>query len=285
MTPIKRAAIVLVLVFCITLAGCSSGILSGGNSGVEDLSHSNSDPGETGAERPSQSIADGVNAQTQQALIRTGTVHIKVEDFDAARTNLTRAVREQGGFVSDSVKYGSDSTSGTSGRIVYRVPAKNFSAFFEHTKKEGEVLRSKTNTTDVTDRVVDLEARLKNLRAQRDRLRKLYDQANDTKSVLSVGKRLSTVQGKIERLKAQRRTLENQITYSTVIVELSEPTPTDDTQKHWYETGVIDAFIESVGGVIVALRALLVGGAYVLPYLIVFGLPLLGLGVVLRRRF
>lgn len=287
MATTKRTVTVLALVFLILLSGCSASDLGGtesvrSNTGGDSGSKSST----TGSDAAETTSDVQSNAHAQQALIRTGFVRSQVTDFDAARTNLTQAVQSYGGFVSDSSEgvSGSEDRRWTSGRVVYRVPAKNFSTFFERVKQEGNVRRAKTNTTDVTDRVVDLEARLKNLRAQRDRLRKLYDQANDTESVLAVGERLSTVQGKIERLKAQRRALENQITYATVTVELNEPSPTREKPKQWYETGILDAFVSSVNGVIVAVRALFVGGAYATPYLIVFGLPLLGIITVLRRR-
>jgi hypothetical protein len=287
MITINRTIPVFALVFLVVLSGCSGGLLSGSADSQERPAAS----GAGGGNRAAKSVAEATraepNAQAQRALIRTGHVRLKVTNYITSRSNLTRAVREQGGYVSDSSErvHRKDNTTWTSGRIVFRVPAENFSAFFERVKKEGEVLQSNTNTTDVTDRVVDLEARLKNLRKQRDRLRKLYGRANDTESVLAVGEKLSDVQGKIERLKARRRALANRIAYATITVELTEPVPEKDTteQNQFYETGIVSAFLESVNGVVVAVRALFVVVAYLTPYFIVFGLPLLGLGVLLRR--
>ncbi len=281
-----RKRVIIIFVVLVMLTGCFGTDLAGiesDDSGEPSLER------QGGAPSSEDQRASGDSAETnppvQRAVIRNGTVHSQVPDFDSARQNLTAVIREQGGYVSDSTEYtsGSTETRHTNGRIVYRVPAKNFTVALDRVKREGEVIRSHTNTTDVTDRIADLDARLKNLRAQRNRTRTLYEQANDTEDVLAVGERLSSVQERIERLEARQQALEDRVSYAALTVRLEEPVPTDDAPRAWYETGVVDAFLGSVGGVVVAARALLVGTAYALPYLIAFGLPLVGLGVLLRR--
>jgi hypothetical protein len=91
------------------------------------------------------------------------------------------------------------------------------------------------------------------------------------------------VQREIETTEATLRTLENQIAYSTVTVQLREERPEPEPEQNWYDTGVVAAFLESVDGAIIAFRALIVGLAYVLPYLLVFGIPAFGVVAVGRR--
>lgn len=151
----------------------------------------------------------------------------------------------------------------------------------------GTVLDASRDTRDVTDQLVDINARLRNLRARRDRLRGLYRNASDTDAVLDVEERLSEVQTEIERLEARKKSLQRQVALSTITVELREPTPDPDPveREQWYDTGIPAAFLESVDGVVVVARALVVGAAYALPYLLVFGVPLVAaVGIVRRRR-
>ena len=54
----------------------------------------------------------------------------------------------------------------------------------------------------MSGQLVDIEARLESLRAERDQLRTLYRQANATDDVLAVQRELSDVQREIERLEA-----------------------------------------------------------------------------------
>lgn len=284
----KRLAVALLLASLVVLAGCSG---SGGDAagGATDMSYQAG----TQAEPAGDAESDGAGAddrayQSQdRELIRTGEVSLEVADFESARRNLTRATERRGGFVGDSSERarGSGNRTWTAGQVTLRVPAGNYSALFERVKAEGEVRSASTSTEDVTDQLVDMEARLENLRAERDRLRELYESANDTETVLDVQRELSDVQTEIERVEAQRESLERQVRYSTITVELEEERPDEPTRESsaWYETGLLSAFLESVGGVGVVLRGLAVGTAYAAPYALAFGLPVVGAYGAWRR--
>lgn len=237
-----------------------------------------------GSSGPSEQIAI-----RDRKLIRTGRVRLEVDDFESARNNLTMTVNRYGGYVSDSTqeRHRVENDTYLTGRIVLRVPAENFSRMMSETEAAGTVLASQTNVEDVTEQLVDIEARLKNLRAQRDQLRELYQRANDTEDVLAVQRRLSDVQGEIERLEARQQNLRRQVALSTIRVRLEEPRPEREPieQDKWYEVGILSAFLESVNGVIITVRAFVVSIAYILPYLLAFGVPLgIGLAVVWARR-
>ena len=51
----------------------------------------------------------------------------------------------------------------------------------------------------------------------------------------------------------------------------------------WYDTPVVAAFLDSVDGVGVLLRAMVVAGAYAAPYLLVFLTPFAVAGGLLYR--
>lgn len=221
----------------------------------------------------------------QRQVIYTGNVVLQVDDFASARQNLTAAARDQGGFVSDSRArlHDAEDTTYRTGVVVLRVPRENFSTLMAHVEAGGTVRNSETSSQDVTDQLVDIEARLESLRTQRDRLRDLYASANDTEAVLAVERRLSEVQTEIERLEARQQSLQRQVAFSTITVELREDRPEPEVER-WYDVGVIGAFLASVDGVGATLRALSVGFAYALPYLFVFGAPVGAVAVVWRRR-
>ncbi|USZ68295.1 DUF4349 domain-containing protein [Halorussus salilacus] len=288
----KRLLVAVALASLVVLAGCSG---SGGDAGSADQSaQANLAATEAqGTVQESDGSADDSSGESavqnrERELIRTGEVSLRVESFDESRRNLTQAVESRGGFVGDTDEqvHNRANQSWTSGRLVLRVPAENFSAFLDRVKDEGGVRHVSTDTEDVTDQLVDIEARLENLRSQREQLRELYEEANDTETVLDVQERLSEVQTEIERLEAQQESLQRQVAYSTITVEMDEKPPEPETTEPtaWYETGLLAAFLESVSGVGVATRALAVGTAYAAPYVLAFGVPL---GVVFgawRRR-
>jgi hypothetical protein len=301
----RRWIALLVALLALT-AGCT-GASTGGDAG--DVQFAGDDGGAQLEERAATGAATGTPMATAAAdsgdgadrvgefdaqqfadrqLILTGHVAVEVNDFEAARSNLTETTESYGGFVSDTRQEVNriDNETWTEGLVVLRVPRENFTALFERAKAEGELLEADRESQDVTDQLVDIRARLENLRAERDQLRELYERANDTEDVLLVQERLSDVQGEIERLEARQQSLRERVALSTITVRLVEPRPEPDrpVPDRWYDVPLVAAFLESVSGVVVTLRAIAVGAAYAAPYLVVFGLPLAGLGYVIRRR-
>ncbi|PSQ48301.1 DUF4349 domain-containing protein, partial [Halobacteriales archaeon SW_6_65_15] len=289
----RRLLLAATLALLVVVAGCSGGA----DNDAQQATVAGDQPEDASAD---ERAGDGGDAEfqgqsadyqaNQREVIRTGTVSVRVESYDDARRNLTRATRELGGYVADSSEqvHSRGNRTWTTGKVVLRVPKENFSALLSQAKGAGVVQEASTNQQDVTDKLVDIDARLSNLRAQRDRLRDLYEQANDTEDVLAVQERLSEVQSEIEQLEAQRKSLRQRVAYSTITVELNEPRPErevpETTEGNWHETGLLSAFTASVHGVVVVLRSLAVAGAFGLPYVLAFGVPLVGGYAFWRRR-
>jgi uncharacterized small protein (DUF1192 family) len=242
------------------------------------------------ASEPSKDTGPGGDALAQirtRQVIFAGEVVLEVDDFEAARRNLSEAARVRGGFVSDAraqLHRVDEEERYRTGVVVLRVPRENFSALMDRVEAGGTVVSTDTTSEDVTDQLVDLEARLSSLRDERDRLRALFSRANETDDVLAVERRLASVQTEIERLEARQQSLERRVAYSTITVRLREERPEPEAEQ-WYDVGPLAAFLESVEGVGVTLRALAVGLAYALPYLLAFGLPFGAAVFVARRRW
>lgn len=228
-------------------------------------------------------------AAPDRDLIFTGSVELEVDSYEDADGEVRAIVDNHDGFVSDSARqvHERGNETWTTGELVVRVPSDSFEGAIEEISDAGEVKSVSTDSEDVTDQLVDIEARLENLRAERDRYRELYEEANETEDVLAVQERLADTQEEIERLEARQRSLEGRVAYSTITVSLAEPTPAPVTPDPatWYDTPVTEAFLESVSGVQTVLRASVVAAAYAAPYALAFGTPfVVALGGVLFWR-
>lgn len=308
----RRTLAVLGLCLLVVAAGCGGGGTGGGDDGdgakdgggggdgardgamgePDGGSGDGKESGDGGQSASAVSSGEAAYAVETRALIRTGEMTVRVESFERARAEVVEAARERGGFVGGSNQQLHQKAGGnltwTTGTLVLRIPSENFSAVLATVNGTGEVRSLSTQTEDVTDQLVDLNARIENLRAQREQLREIYNRTNDTQELLAIQERLSSVQSRIERLTAKRESLRRQVAYSTLTVHLQEPEPEAERDRgpapeSWYETPVLAAFLESVDGVVVVLRALVVALAYVAPYALVFGLPLAGAAWWRRR--
>ena len=297
-----RRFLTALVVALVLLAGCA-GAGTGGDSGepdsVELADQSGGDAGDggdggAGAERPEQSGGDAgapgeVNAAVQErAIIRTGTVRLEVENATTSRETLQTRARELGGYTAGSelTRHRRNNATWKEGYLVVRVPSENFSAMLDGASAQGVVRSENTETEDVTDQLVDLNARLENLRAERDQLRRIYNRSNSTEDVLAVQERLSDVQGEIERLEAQKRSLEDRVAYSTLRIELREPQPEGTTREvtPFHEQSPLSALNNSVATLVQVLRTLFLLAVIAAPWLAVAAIPV-GIAGVLVHRF
>lgn len=301
----QNRELVLAVALLAVLAGCAGGLTGGdaADTGAMDGDgaggggdDARSGPGEGDGDRDDgsgdASAASAAYEVQQRAIVRTGEVRLRVSDFEPARDRVVGIAEERDGFVAASEEsvQRADGQRWTEGSVTVRVPSGEFSSAFRAVREIGAVVRSSSETKDVSDQLVDLEARIRNLENRRDRLRSLYEEANSTDETLRVGQELSKVQEEIERLTAKRRALQDRVAYATITVGITEPrptptpTPTPTPEQAYHETSPGTAFLESVNGVVVAIRTIVVTTSYLLPYLLSFGLPVGVAALVYRRR-
>ena len=296
-----RRFLTVLVVALVLLAGCAGADSGTGAEAADGTVAQQSggdagdggDGGDAGAEQPEQSGDAGAggdaNAAVQErAIIRTGTVRLEVENATTSRETLQMRARELGGYTAGSelTRHRRNNATWKEGYLVVRVPSENFSAMQDGASAQGVVRSENTETEDVTDQLVDLNARLENLRAERDQLRRIYNRSNSTEDVLAVQERLSDVQGEIERLEAQKRSLEDRVAYSTLRIELREPQPEGTTREvtPFHEQSPLSALNNSVATLVQVLRTLFLLAVIAAPWLAVAAIPV-GIAGVLVHRF
>src|SRR5690606_2317851 len=102
---------------------------------------------------------------------------------------------------------------------------------------------------DVTGQIVDLEARIENLRASEASYRELLARAERVEDILAVQARLDQVRGEIERLVAQLEALEGQADLSTLTVTLvPRPEPVETQAATWDPKAQLDQALAALVG-------------------------------------
>jgi TolA-binding protein len=86
-----------------------------------------------------------------------------------------------------------------------------------------KVLSEHSESTPVGGQIVDLQARIANLKASEKAIQAIMAKANTIGDVLTVQQRLAEVQGQIEQLSGQLQGLTDQAAYSTLTVILVVP--------------------------------------------------------------
>jgi hypothetical protein len=174
-------------------------------------------------------------------IVKTGALSLEVADIDQSTTLATAAVAGLGGSVSQSNRSGSGDY--TTASITFRTPSARWDDTLSALHKLGsKILSEETNSTDVTSQVIDLDARLDNLKRTEAALQAIMDKAVLMADVLAVQNQLTQTQGQIEQLTAQRDHLTNQAAMSTLTVTFQLPSKTVTTlaTQDWTLSGQID---------------------------------------------
>lgn len=109
--------------------------------------------------------------------------------------------------------------------LTVKVPQDGMMEFIEEVSKTGRVVDKTVSGVDLTDRIIDLEARLRNAREVERSLLDLLKMAKNVSDVLDIMRELSIVREEIEVMEAQLRNLRTSASYATVTVEVSEEEP------------------------------------------------------------
>jgi hypothetical protein len=214
-----------VLLVVLAVAACASGAsapqLGPVGDAIGDQEGRDTFGGEGGAApsaAPAPAADDGTTAVVDDAkIIRTGQLQLQVTDVADATARARAAIAGLGGYIGSSqISREGDETYAT---VTYRIPSNRWDDGLEALRALAtEVLYEQTDAIEVTSQIVDLDARITNLRASERALQAIASQATRISDVLEVEARLTDVRGEIERLVAQKTGLEDQVGYGTLSV-------------------------------------------------------------------
>ena len=125
---------VLLVVALVALAGCAG--LGAGDGDDAQMAAGGGDGGaQDGSAAPDsadgeQATLQGRPLQTDRAIVRTGSMRLRVDDVETTRADLVDHARSLGGYVSaaDSTRHTEGDESWTTGQVVVRVPSGEFAA-------------------------------------------------------------------------------------------------------------------------------------------------------------
>jgi hypothetical protein len=170
--------------------------------------------------QPADAQAPGAQQQAQRLVIKTADLSLQVDSARDAEAALRTLVGQLGGYVVKVETSGTDEQM--SSHVIFRVPAERFDQALSGVQGLAKKVLARTvGGDDVTEEFVDLEARLGNLEATRDRLQSFLDKAITVDDALKVNQSLSDLQGQIEQLKGRKKFLESSASLSTISVTLS----------------------------------------------------------------
>ncbi len=183
-------------------------------------------PGPTGdraLQPPDTGGAVTVTAFTQadRQVIQTASVALEVRAVDSAAQQIRAIAESLGGTVQQLASSGK--LEERRATITVRVPQAGFFNAMERIAALGLVLSQNAGSQDVTEQVIDLEARIKSSQRQEESLLALLSRAQSVSDVLTIERELSRIRGEIERQQAQLNFIKRQTAQATITVSLTLP--------------------------------------------------------------
>jgi hypothetical protein len=213
----------------------------------------------------------------ERMIVRTGDMSLVVKDITQADDDIAQLAVTFGGYVVSSQISGEEEEM--RGSISIRVPDEKFDqALAELRDLAVRVKSESTNSQDVTEEYIDLQARLGNAEATEKQYLALLDKATDVEDILSIYNYLSQVRQEIEQIKGQMQYLERTTSMSLISVSL-EP---EVTAKPLVRVGwsALEVLKSAARGLVVAGQVLATIAMWLLIFIPVWGTIL---GIILWR--
>lgn len=226
--------------------GGDSGATSAGDGGFNSGSTAQIEKSEDSdsAGRPSGDSASGdekaVAPDADREVITTGEINVTVKDPPAVAQKISAYAESIGGRVDTRTEHGSGDDA--SAFVTIRVPSTKVTATIDKLKTYGTVDNVSLQNDDVTAQAKDLDARIDALRLSIDRLEKIMADADTSGELIKAEGALTQRQEQLESLAAQRKQIADQVSLSTLSIDLSQKARADSVEPGGFKGGLTDGW-------------------------------------------
>lgn len=186
-------------------------------------------PAATGAPAPAADKGQP-QAPARTQIIRTATLTVETADAQKATAGARTAAENAGGYVGNETTRREPDGVMTS-TVTLRVPGERFDAVLAAMEGSGKLLDRKVEAQDVTQKVADVDSRVKSQQASVARVRDMMEKASGLGEVVTLEAELSKRQSDLESLLAQQTALRDQTSLGTITLTFSEPAKVAEPEK------------------------------------------------------
>ncbi len=167
------------------------------------------------------------SASTQRFIIKDGRMTLIVDDTETAVNSAIELAVSLGGYIINQQVF-DDDRGHRFAEMRLAFPVFQFEEGMRRLRRLGDVASESASGEDVTDEYVDLNSRLGNLEATRDRIRGFLDDARTVEQALEINEELKRIEEEIAIIQGRINYIQDRSAFSTVDLSLRPfiPTPT-----------------------------------------------------------
>lgn len=169
-------------------------------------------------------FASGVMAQ-QSKIIKSGRLIVEIIKFDEFVERLNQEIRDKNGYIeySDvSVRNRTESKSYRYANFNLRVPQEIFDDFIKFISENSDVNSKYISENDVTKDYYDKQNILTNLEIQENRLRELYEKAENITDILAIENEIRRIRTEIDAYNIDLSDIDDRVNMSTIELSVIE---------------------------------------------------------------
>ncbi len=285
-------AILLCLCLALSLASCSSSDEKGYATNDMAMGTETVKPSEPGFDNADLTVDSSQVAERK--VIKTYQVNAETKAWDQAVKTLEQLIGDNGGYLEsarvNNQSYHNRSDSYTRyASYTIRIPAEKADAFMTSVGNMMNITSNQSTVEDISETYYSMEARLEELKVERDALLDILNQDATKKDYsfwLTVKQRLSEVTQQIAVYQGQLNRYDGKVAYSTVHLELNEVLTYSSAQGEkgfWASLG--EAFLEGWSGFFLFLQDFAIFVVGCMPVLLLLsGIALLIVFLVKRSK-
>ena len=166
--------------------------------------------------RPTRHIRESSLAgfRKQRVLVWRGALNVSVNDIPSSIDKAVEIVASKKGYVERKSANGERKAS-----LLLRVPPKELAVVMNEISTLGEVNYRYLSSKDVTEQYIDIQARIRNKIALRDKLKELLEKTKNIQDILAVEKELNRVQSDIDSMSGRFKALKGRVDLAELNVE------------------------------------------------------------------
>ena len=283
-----RKLIIIALIGLLTLAGfgCSSGDDDEGASAGDDAAVMEDAEAESGGAEDAEGEASPVSQPSRggssvpalrPAVVQTASLALSVpqNEFDSTIQRARTIATGAGGFVISSSASQGEEKRLVRGTLVVRVPERSYARVLEQLSDLGRVEAQEEAGQDVSQELVDLQARIRHLQAVEARLLGFLEETESVASALTVQSELNQVQLELEQARGRLAYLDDQVELATISLEIQErqvAAAAGDGGGPW---GIVDAWRAAGTGFVTVVGWMFVAAATIAPVVLLLALAFL----------
>lgn len=246
-----------------------------------------------GAAGPNGDVTGATSrAQGSARLLADDSAKIRVAQMtvDVARGRVASAA-DRAEAIALGVGGEVDTDDRSSGRyatasLLLRVPPSSLTSVLGQLGRLGHERSRQLSTTDVTEKVADVNSRVASAQQAIVRLRTLYANATKVSDVIAVESELNQRESDLESLQAQQRALQRQTSLASITLTLqtAKAVAKPATKHHHSRSGFVGGLSRGWDGFVSAAKWVATAVGTLLPFLVLLALLAVAARIAWRRR-